>query len=374
MNFSIFENKNKLLPAFSKPYPGELLSSWMARLAFNHGLALWDFLRVFYGATAFSKHNIDFCGDSRIQQLALRTNCSFEEVKNTTLHYYENAIFSNGSQAHQVLRGWVLSRNLRETSKNTMGLMYCPKCLSGLKKKPAYFRKQWRLGISFVCLKCRCYLMENCPHCNEFVSFLKPFDPGKDISEYLTTCKYCKRSICDNQIITAPEGLLDLQKQLYDIIDHGCAGKGVYPISYFKALRQVAALFATVKYTHIVRTPRELELDPFIQDVIAAHKRLFPILHQQLADERVQGLSVYKRAYKIMLAHWLLEDWPKRFLHYCKQSKINRSQILYLSYHADTPFWFWDTVYSNLLPPIPSIGTMPFGCKHSVSYIFEAMI
>jgi hypothetical protein len=352
----------KLLPAFSKPYPDELLSSWIARLSFDHGLGFTSFLKIVGGIINCRNFNADFCDHDILRILSLYTNCSFEEVKSASLHCYENAFFENVSQPQQVLAAWTFLRFSRENSQNKLGLMFCPKCLSK-PGKPVYFRKQWRLGISFVCLDCKCYLMDGCPHCENVVSFSKPFDPKVNISEYLKTCKYCKKDISNCQMFSAPEELVNLQKELYKVLHHGYEGKGIYPVSYFKVLRRVAALFSQVKYDHVVMTPQEQELYPFIQDVIDDHQHSFPFLHKYLNERTVQRSSAFRRAYKIMLGHWLLEEWPTRFFYYFRRSNLNRTNILLRCDRNATPFWFWETVYSNLLPPIPSIGKIPFGLR-----------
>jgi hypothetical protein len=359
----MFEIGRKLLPAASKPYHDELLSSWIARLAFNHGIKYLDFFSILLEKKSNYNINVDFLSYDDLRLLASLTNCSFAEVISTSLHFYENSFFESVSQPQQVLTAWTFQRFSKDNGQNNIGLMFCAKCLSS-RSKPVYFRKQWRLGISFVCSDCECYLNEACPHCGNVISFFKPHfdnDYKITISDYLRTCRYCQGHISQCKTIPAPKDLVAVQSHLYKILEHSYPGRGVYPISYFKVLRRISSLFSLLDYEHVAMIPNDKGLDNFVLDVLAAHKHSLPSLHKEMANKEIQKSEVFKRAFKIMLAHWLLEEWPTRFLYYCKRFNLNRSHVWLKCFEA--PFWFWEPVYSALAPQLPQLGPVPFGLR-----------
>lgn len=346
MNFSVLGENSKLLPAFCKPYCDELLSSWLARLSFDHGLNVTEFCQLTWGIKNRSSLDVDrYIPEDIIELLAGQTNCSFEEVKNATMLYYENKLFEKLSLLQRTDK-WMFIRDQYLAKGQTSGLMFCPACLSN-PGNPVYYRKQWYPGISFVCLNCGCYLMDNCPHCKMGITFIsKPISAfiDRSVSEYLATCHYCHRDIRQCTPIAAPEKLLRLQQQLYDIMENGFNDKLIYTSSYFSVLHHITHLLLSNRHNTIGKGKgKKKRLLPFIQYAFSVHNipPVTPSMKNQILYQPVQ-----KRAMVILVAHWLLEEWPSRLLDLCKYFNLKNSDML--CGFKNAPFWFWEPVYSQL--------------------------
>ena len=82
-----------LLPAFSKPYEDELLSSWLARMAFDHGLSTRELCTLIW-AGYYGQDMDRLASDDQMCILATKVNSTLEEVRSMTLHSYENKLLA----------------------------------------------------------------------------------------------------------------------------------------------------------------------------------------------------------------------------------------------------------------------------------------
>ena len=359
MSFFLFDTNSQLLPAFCKPYPDELFSSWMTRMAYDHGLNLSDFCRM-TGITGLKNKELDaYISEEMLKQLALKTNMSYQEVKETTLLYYIDKIFER-INPHNDADRWILQRRLGKGKIGEAGLMFCPQCLSVTNQQP-YFKREWKLAISFVCPTCKCYLLESCPHCNKKISlFAKSITHPivKNASEYIVSCVYCHRHIGDCESTAAPDNQLALQKQLYDIFTQVADNQFMYPFTYFKVLYYLCNLL--IKGVTGLKMLREKKLAPLLRSVYEVHT--IPLLDTYKWEGTIESMCVAERAQVLQMAHWLLSDWPGRFLTLCTRHGVCSRDIL--PSFKDPPFWFLSPIIQQLPPPYKLFkNEMPFGLK-----------
>jgi len=351
MSFSLFDNSHgHLLPAFCKPYPDELLSSWLARLSFDHGLKIAVFHKLSLSKTTAHDWDVDRgISNKQIAMLAEQTNCSFEEVKHTALqHYYANRLFEP-LKASQSLERWTLprSRISRTPPKSyyNSGLLFCPSCFSKHADE-RYYRKNWRLITSLVCTDCGCYLMDYCPHCKKGVSYAsKPIDTfySKDVNVYVGTCEYCLKDMSDCEAEAAPDSLIEIQKELDALLENGPNDKD--PESYFSVLYHFAALIAAGIIPGSVRN----RMGSFIKDVFNIYGMFSGRFKGKLL---VRQLPLKTRASIIRTIHWLLEEWPSRYIELCKKHGVNSAIVL--TGFSNAPAWFREPIIANLTPYIHS--------------------
>jgi hypothetical protein len=133
-----------LWPIHPKPFPDELLSSWMVRIARTYGLAPASFWRLQAGRIQF--HRVDHEAEDRLLQLiSTRTGTPFDRVVATTLRVYRGCRMNRHGN-HEVIR-------------------FCPACL----EEAAYFRRRWRLEFFMVCDVHECSLHDHCANCRALV-------------------------------------------------------------------------------------------------------------------------------------------------------------------------------------------------------------
>src|ERR1700752_1038063 len=114
MSFSVFGKNSLLLPAFCPPYAGEVLSSWLTRLAFDNGLSRSFLLANINLDIPISKTalNIDRLTDiEKLDKLSEFTNCPPVVIRDTTLHAYENKLFTKSPDG-SIPSHWIAKRHI----------------------------------------------------------------------------------------------------------------------------------------------------------------------------------------------------------------------------------------------------------------------
>jgi|GEM_PF-1357995 len=358
MNFSLFDTMPiPLLPAFSPPFQEELFSSWLTRMAYDHGLPLADFCKL-VGVNGKHKRDLDlYVPDEAIRQLAQQTKLTTDQVAAMMMSGYHSKLVEQSNQPERLDR-WFFRKY--DPLGNTVrgSLLYCPKCLSNHHQEP-YFRKHWRLAFSFVCLTCQCYLLDQCPHCKKAVTLLgKTMDthPWRNAAEYMVHCGYCVKHLAAVTPDVAPSFALKTQQELYDILEHGFNERAFYPLTYFRVLHHLSTLLITRK-AKLVRDARK-NLLPLIGRLYEQHK-VAPIFSPR-EEVQVQFLPIQQRAQVLQIAVWWLQDWPRRFLDLAKRHGLQSVDII--GQFKNPPFWFWEPVIHQLIPPLtPALKEVPFG-------------
>ena len=158
-----------LWPVHLKPYPNEILSSWLVRLAHGHGLKLQTFCAIVFGRDKnIWNRDIDkFAPDWLIEHIATATGTSIQAVINTTLKSYGGIIY----ETHQPNGNTkcVNPLGIYHRTHKHYGLQYCPICLAH--DQEPYFRKYWRLAFYTECEKHHILLHDRCPNCGHPINF-----------------------------------------------------------------------------------------------------------------------------------------------------------------------------------------------------------
>nr|WP_067054262.1 hypothetical protein [Mucilaginibacter sp. L294] len=127
-----------------------------------------------------------------------------------------------------------------------------------------------------------------------------------------------------------------MQKQLYHIMEHE-PGKGkISSASYFGVLYQMVVL--------LLSKSKENTLFGLIRDVYHTHQ--VPLLNRHEFRQDVHELPIKQRAGVFYMAHWLLEQWPNRFINLCQDHRLHSEEIL--RYFKNAPEWFWQPVFDEL--------------------------
>lgn len=176
-----------LWPFRPKPHQDELLSSWMTRLAFGHGLKFSALLAIV--GTDVNPATLDWKADLLLlQMLAERTTQSVAGLERLCLRL--------GKRAEDLLY------------RNSFGpaLQYCSACLA----ESAYFRRSWRLSFVRFCARHRAVLADSCSQCGGFVR-LEELDPafGK-----LSVCRNCMHDLASDAPSYIDENLVLRATQL----------------------------------------------------------------------------------------------------------------------------------------------------------------
>ena len=321
-----------LWPIHLKPFPDELLSSWLIRLAHGHGLKLQTFCSLVFGRDkSMWNRDIDKSApDWLIAKLATCTGASMQAVVDTTLKSFEGVLYehhqSNGNTK------WVLPLGVYHRTRRSNGLQYCPHCLT--EDAEPYYRKRWRLALSTVCTKHNCYLLDACPQCESPLAPHRVDMRGKEFYLRGSLGAYCWK--CGFDLRSAPTmDLKDsasarLQVQLEFALEHGYAdwagNKAMHSIAFFEGLRELIAGM-TSKQTR-ERLVRSTQLHgPVLND--------WPRLQFELTSQ-----SHRRELFHVLAV--VLDDWPTSIV-----SLIQECKLRYADLKGDSVqrmYWYEDVI------------------------------
>jgi len=190
-----------------KPFPDELLSSWLIRTAIANGSdpmsltgTIWDKWRPW-------TVDIDrVIPDKKMLQLSFASNLPIDTLKSMTLEPIIEQILGGYKLNHSLPWPWVIPTGNRGRV-HTNGLHFCSKCL---KNPPIYFKQSWRLSWNTVCSKHHILLSIACPDCGTVVSpHLVTFQ-----NTALEKCINCNYDLTQSPVIKASQSVIQLQSRL----------------------------------------------------------------------------------------------------------------------------------------------------------------
>jgi hypothetical protein len=321
-----------LWPIHLKPYPNEILSSWMVRLAHANGLKV----HTFYSLVLGHKKNIwnrDI--DKSAPEWLLETLCSFtgtspQDIFNTTLRSYEGVLYEKHQSCGNTQ--WLNPLGLYHRVHNDYGLQFCPICL-GQDMDP-YYRKFWRLGFYTECEKHHILLHDRCPDCGKAVNFhrVELGKKNKIKPKSLSSCYECDfdlrlspkiRIECsDWQTVIMYRTLLDFHEEGWSLTDNLVFN---YSHQLFDVLRSLCVFLSSRRSNLLLKDIQQrLGINSYI---------ITTILHSNFEKR-----SVIDRHILLLCSLWLILKWPSRFLEMIFIHKIRYTDIS--RDHTDLPYWY----------------------------------
>jgi len=191
-------------PINPKPFPEELLSSWVIRVSIANssdpvGLtgAIWGDWRTW---------TLDIDRSIPVEKLIILSNSSGLPVKDLMEMTLEPTIENILNRKNLNLNNiwpWVIPLGHRNRTR-TNGLHFCSQCLNNTS---VYFKKSWRLAWNTVCPDHQILLSIFCPDCNTVISpHLVTYD-----STDLNLCTSCKRNLSTTPSIKAHDDIVAFQ-------------------------------------------------------------------------------------------------------------------------------------------------------------------
>ncbi|MFO6421540.1 TniQ family protein [Hylemonella sp. W303a] len=189
---------SSLWPVRYKPYPDELLTSWLVRLAWGHGLKVQTFCNlIFGGQRQVWNRDVDRLGpDWLVNELADRTGTPRQVAHATTLRAYEGVLYPKFRTSGTLL--WVQTLMMYHRKREGFGLQFCPVCLAE-DDKP-YYRKSWRVSFNTMCIRHQVMLRDRCAQCGAPVIFHRMEMGQGKVSEVgsMGNCHACGCPLADS--------------------------------------------------------------------------------------------------------------------------------------------------------------------------------
>jgi hypothetical protein len=325
-------------PCATYPFPDELLSSWLVRLSHDHLCKIHTFAKVAFPGVSVWNRDVDKAAPTAVLSvLAKRTPALLDTIHQTTLKRYEGRLYEHHNPNGNT--PWILPLGIYHRTRRHRGLLFCPDCLRADGSNP-YFRTQWRLALALVCPKHQVLLQEQCPWCEQPIMFFRQELGRKSnlADTPISTCFHCKGDLAQSACIPAPVPLVDAQVEWYRILTEGWTTAVAYPHLYFVVLRQLAQILCSRKAACL---PLQIALANLVN--LDLPNVALNNVQEALSFEH---LPLASRRVLLLQAHWLLTDWPNRFISFMKQHRIASTPLF--QDMTEIPFWYFSVVQENL--------------------------
>jgi TniQ len=298
----------RLLPIHPRILPDELLTSWLVRTATANGMKIQRLLDVAIGRNVptLQRDYDRFAPEAHLMRFAEMTGEAAVRIEASTLRVFERTfvehVRTNGNAR------WILAYGIYHRKRRLHGLQYCPQCLQA--DPIPYFRTLWRCAFYVECSEHHVQMQDACPRCDAPVV---PFrvELGKPSSTLRTTMTHCHA--CDFDLRHAPceqieyatwQQAVDLHNLLafhwfQDSVLIG--GDGLSTYDTFLDWWQFAAM---LRSSRAYLMPSEPEIAARVSELRASTIRF---------NQCLEVLRIKDRIPQLLLALWLLQDWPKHF-------------------------------------------------------------
>ncbi len=325
-------------PIHPPPQEGELLSSWMTRIASAHGVSVQCLCWETWPDSDVLMHDIDRRPlPGLIEDLALRSRHPITKIQQMVLPSLVGRLLDNFPSSSGWVQ-WILPTHLRARASH--GLQYCPECLA--EDIEPHWRLAWRLAFVTTCTRHSRLLRDNCPSCGAAPNLLSLFMGRRPAVEpapvYL--CRWCGhdfRGRCDYPCIPVPPAkgvsyfetslLQALEDKWIDVQSHGL----VHSVPFFRGFHLILTMLASQGNSRELReiVSNHMEIENPVE--------LMPGRNHRVLFE-VQGVAA---RHKIMeMAAWLMEDWPHRFVLVCREASLSGTRST-LELQRQAPYWYW---------------------------------
>lgn len=330
-----------LLPYRPRPFPDELFSSWLFRMAHGHGMRLREFSRVAFGhAPKTGVCDLDRKVDDRfLEAISLKTAIPYAQLFRATLRSYEGALFEKMTRSGTVK--WILPIGVNRNYGERFGFQFCPLCLSS--DRNPYYRRHWRLAFVTACSLHKCLLGDRCPHCAAPVNPVRSEIalPLKRIDANFVTCFQCGNDLRAAQGgIRASRRFLLYQKSLICLAEKG--GGRVFGVDF-----NYAHLFFDVffRILQMLLSPAIGRVGDYVRKVsqIPFTVKILPVR----GSFRFVLLDVRDRHETLDAGFWILSGWPASFLRIVRGAGVSHSSLKGKA--RDLPFWY-TRVLKDLIP------------------------
>lgn len=326
-------------PAHPKPKEGELLSSWITRLARANHLTTTDFAKAVLSDERTTLKEIDRTySPEMMQALADGTGVPLEQVWETSLLSEEGYVFSYRAYG---TTEWI-SPTAAINGSDGKGMAYCPQCL-GSDVDP-YYRKTWRFIFNPVCPSHRTFLQHGCPQCGKPYNFFYASASHPTMANPIVTCRWCNADVSHGQS-QQDSSLTDHVLRIQEKLNAGIA-QGSFTVPQIGAIRAqpylkvlhacMSSLTIPARARWVARNHSE-DLPKGI-DVSVLDRNDYAHVIEQRTPEEIGVL--------LCLAWTVMRDWPDRFMRYSGKHEI--SQYSFFP-GRNIPYWVTQTAHEFCL-------------------------
>lgn len=320
-----------LWPVHPKPLPGEVLSSWLLRLADGNGLDQNSFKHHFPKVPGASA-DLDLLGDEAfLATISARSSVPLEQVAELSYARDEGSVFVLDPAGYP---DWIIPRDrlgIWPEKSRVPSQPFCPACLAS--DVTPYYRKVWRYAFHPICPD-HGLLADRCPSCGHSFSYLAL--GSSTWSSYgvhaLKRCVACSTPFSKPQQSTFDEleqRALTIQTILMDGLVSGWMqhGKVQTPIALF--LRGLHLLAVTLM--------TKVHGNTMCSWIATQNPELAYPGANCLGEGDLERQPSFARAWLLIFVFWLVQDWPKRWIALVRETGLSPS--ICLPHRRSLPAW-----------------------------------
>ncbi|WP_291423081.1 TniQ family protein [Deinococcus sp.] len=307
-----------MLPLRPRPYEGELLSSWVQRLAHANMQRLSYLTLLLTGDHDIWSHDPDrHLRPTFGQALSRATGTPLETIHSLTLGAVAGRVVPALPQQAPVR--WIMPLYRRGYRRMKPGAAYCPACLAGAQ---AHVARHWRMSFATSCLKHGLRLLDCCPACAApFAPLRNDLGRGQDWSLQMELpfafCPDCGEDLRGAATMPADQGELALQQRLADAVDTGTmvwSGIGTVPsLEGFDVLHQLLTLILGRDAQGFLSTSCGLP---------------GPVGRNERPNRSFEDYGLEDRRTLLAQMDWLISDWPAHLGLLCRSLKLTRRPLM----------------------------------------------
>lgn len=282
----------QIFPYYIKPEKDEIFSSWLCRLSYNHKVKTNSFVANYFDRdTPVWNRDIDTSISlGMLEKFELHTPLDHTSLLGMTLRSYEGTVFESLGTSES--NNAILPLGIHHRKRKGFGQQCCTSCLA---KKIPYYRKQWRLASSIVCVECNQLLIDRCFSCQAPIAFFRiNMDTNSSVTNFkpLYLCSNCGEDLRSGNPVAPSELELEYQRYINTTIELGYNNITSFSFLYLRGLTILAARLRgnrqNCRLKQIVQKKYNREIKGYPADIrnwqLAERKDTFPFIYDILKD------------------------------------------------------------------------------------------
>lgn len=227
---------------------------------------------------------------------------------------------------------WIGPAFIRRSTSHHFGLRICPACL----QESPHIRLLWRCTFMVACDRHRVRLIDRCQFCGYPKSSRKLFPEHLKFfpKDALCFCHNCGWDYRSGPCITAKDLEIDAVEDALRLIRFGVAFAGPRQITFSHLVFEGWRLIMN----GVLRQARNsawFNGSPLQLPLLSVEK------HEELEFQSVDTAAIF-----FTVAHQLLQQWPDRFLDFCRANQLSRYD--WVRPRENAPYWLHRVLKSEL--------------------------
>lgn len=283
------------------PLAGELLSSWVIRLAQLSGNTPFACLKMALGVHSWWCRDFDLlCGPEQFEKLTSFSGIPVDIIASHSFQEWR-------SSRHLGITPGLLASGIYHRQRLKCGLQYCPQCM--LETEQRFYRREWRFALQIGCPRHWVMLRDSCPHCEQ------PLMPYRRYDGQIGRCSECNGPLgCAPAPLTARQ--IDTCSKMHQAFSSQKVTVGEMAVS-------LSEFITTFRVLHGFLISPRIPIQMADQLLNGSQ----PASGCETAFRVLETTSIHDRGTTIPACLSLYDNWPTGLLKMCADHGVTRTQL-----------------------------------------------